>query len=152
MLSVILGFTYEEAAACLAVSKSCALLGEAKSGCLILIEGGQFIRPSCCWGYFEIYTSLLRMLTRCSLTLSLLKILTKSFKVILRSSFLLSKALGSRACKIFEANLESYDNPSLIKGLIISSASNTPDPSSSQDINKFFANSICFLFEATLFP
>ena len=71
----------------------------------------------------------------------------KSFKVILRSSLLLnSYGLESNAWIIFLANFESDDNPNPIRGLIISSASRIPDPSSSHDMNKFLANSICFLF------
>jgi len=75
----------------------------------------------------------------------------KSLKVILRSSLPLPSFLGSRAYKILIANLESEDNPRPTNGFIISSDSKTPEPSSSQDINKFFANSTCFLLKV-LYP
>ena len=83
--------------------------------------------------------SLLIAETKFSLILSFLNILIKSCKVIFKSSFCLFSLpyLESKAYNILVANFESDERPNPTKGLIISSASNTPEPSSSQEINRF---------------
>ena len=86
------------------------------------------------------------MLSKQSLTLLLLKILMKSGRVIFRSVLSFSDFdLGSSAVRILLANSESGARPRLTNGLIISSADNSPEPSSSQDRNRSFANSTFFL-------
>ena len=74
-------------------------------------------------------------------TLSVLKILTKSAKVM-RSSVLPFSSLvrGSRALTIFLAKFESEERPRETSGLMTSSASRTPDMSPSQVRKRSLAN------------
>ena len=77
------------------------------------------------------------MLTRLSLTLFDLKILMKSWSVIFISETFFFLLEGSTACRRRIANSEFGAKPSEIRGLMISYASRTPEPSSSQAMNKF---------------
>jgi hypothetical protein len=58
---------------------------------------------------------------------------------------MLARAISKFLILTLLANLESEDSPKEIRGLMISTASRIPDPSSSHEMNKFLANSICFL-------
>ena len=88
--------------------------------------------------------------SRASLTLLLRKILTKSWSVILRAPSLFCPFyLGSKACRSLTAKSELGARPRLMSGLMISSASRVPEPSSSHDMKRFVANSIFLRFNSS---
>ena len=99
------------------------------------------------WFFMNLFSlSFWMMLIRQSLTLLLLKILMKSGNVIFKSVLSFSCFVReSRAVRILRANSEFGASPRLTSGLIISVAESSPEPSSSHDRNRSFANSMFFL-------